>query len=301
MSDTIKGSIIGALITVVGSILVFVLGNFSTQSTIEEKTVKTLSGYFDSVDKDMSYAQALQTIYEENEKLKLENEKLTEQNEILTKDNEDATNIIKQMPNIDFQNINLIINGIDSGYCDQVIVLNNETFYSQGFLQYIVDNQSISFNNSKLFIGNVQSEDKMPVSLFELKPFTSGYSLSQTTNEKDNYDNVFSEVFQVRSGDWGYEDLMNNATEYFIDFNYSTLSFDYAYSQNASQLLEYEILIYGDGNLLESITLNRKSKVDHADVNISNVEFLQIVGKSEEAHWGLDGCYSLIINPYLYP
>lgn len=51
MSDTIKGSIIGALITVVGSILVFVLGNFSTQSTIEEKTVETLSEYFYSVDK----------------------------------------------------------------------------------------------------------------------------------------------------------------------------------------------------------------------------------------------------------
>ena len=142
---------------------------------------------------------------------------------------------------------------------------------------------------------------KMPVSLFELKPFTSGYSLSQTTYEKDNYDNVFSEVFKVRSGNWGYDDLMNNATEYFIDFNYSTLSFDYAYSQYASQGLEYEILIYGDGNLLESIILNRKSKIDHVDVNISNVEFLQIVGKSEDAHWGLDSCYSLIINPYLYP
>ena len=297
MSDTIKGSIIGALITVVGSNLVFVLGNFSTQDSI----VASLSVRFDSVDDSMSYEQALQTIYEENEKLKLENEKLTEQNKILTKENEDATNTIKQMPNIDSQNINLIINGIDSGYYDKVIVLNNETFYSQGFLQYIVDNQSMSFNNSKLFIGNVQSEDKMPVSLFELKPFTQGYSLFQSTNEKDNYDNVFPEVFKVRSGNWGYDDLMNNATEYFVDYNYSTLSFDYAYSQNASQLLEYEILIYGDGNLLESITLNRKSKVDHADINISNVEFLQIVGKSEEAHWGLDGCYSLIINPYLYP
>ncbi len=72
MSDTIKGSIIGAIITVIGSILVFVLGNFSTQSIIEEKTVKTLSGYFDSVNKDMSYEQALQTIYKENESLKMD-------------------------------------------------------------------------------------------------------------------------------------------------------------------------------------------------------------------------------------
>lgn len=66
MSDTIKGSIIGALITVVGSILVFVLGNFSTQDSI----VEALSVRFDSVDESMSYEQALQVVYEEVEQLK---------------------------------------------------------------------------------------------------------------------------------------------------------------------------------------------------------------------------------------
>lgn len=55
MSDTIKGSIIGAIITVLGSILVFHLGNFSTQKSI----VEALSVRFDSVDNDMSYEQAL--------------------------------------------------------------------------------------------------------------------------------------------------------------------------------------------------------------------------------------------------
>ncbi len=37
MSDTIKGAIIGALITTIGSILIFFLGNFSTQATLEKK------------------------------------------------------------------------------------------------------------------------------------------------------------------------------------------------------------------------------------------------------------------------
>lgn len=72
MSDTIKGSIIGALITVVGSILVFVLGNFSTQDSI----VESLSVRFDSVDNTMSYEQALQAIYEEVEQLKADNTSL---------------------------------------------------------------------------------------------------------------------------------------------------------------------------------------------------------------------------------
>lgn len=80
MSDTIKGSIIGAVITVAGSVLVFFLGNFSTQDTIEKKTVETLSGYFDNIDKGMSYEQALQAVYKENENLKTQNSNLLEQN-----------------------------------------------------------------------------------------------------------------------------------------------------------------------------------------------------------------------------
>ena len=63
MNDTIKasiiGAIIGAIITGLVSLLIFFLGNFSTQSTI----VKTLSEYFDSVTNEMSYTEALQTIY----------------------------------------------------------------------------------------------------------------------------------------------------------------------------------------------------------------------------------------------
>lgn len=40
MSDTIKGAIIGALITTIGSILIFFLGNFSTQATLEKILLK---------------------------------------------------------------------------------------------------------------------------------------------------------------------------------------------------------------------------------------------------------------------
>lgn len=79
MSDTIKGAIIGALITTLGSVLIFFLGNFSTQATLEKNTVETLSGYFDSVDKDMSYKQALQTVYEDYKNIKDEKSKLQEQ------------------------------------------------------------------------------------------------------------------------------------------------------------------------------------------------------------------------------
>ena len=50
MNDTIKAAIISALITALiaalTSVLIFFLGNFSTQATLERNTVETLSEYF---------------------------------------------------------------------------------------------------------------------------------------------------------------------------------------------------------------------------------------------------------------
>lgn len=254
-------------------------------------------------------------LVEQNEKLESENntyisdldEANKKINELQSQTNQELENIKQQYDNeiqkkydVDFQNISLILNGINTNYSDKVAIINNQTYYSMGFLQYLVDSKNISENNEKLFIGDIQSEEQMPISLFELNPFTEGYSLCKTTNESDNFDNIFSEAFRVRSGNWSYNDLMNNATEYYIDRNYTSFCFDYAYAKNANQDFEYEILIYGDDNLLESIILNRKTKPDSKKINISNIEYLKIVGKSEAA-WGYDGCYSLMINPYLYP
>ncbi len=69
MKGQIIGAIIGAVIAGLFSLLIFHLGNFSTQKSI----VESLSVRFDSVDNTMSYKQALQTIYEDMEQLKVNN------------------------------------------------------------------------------------------------------------------------------------------------------------------------------------------------------------------------------------
>lgn len=128
MSDTIKGSIIGAFITVVGSVLIFVLGNFSTQSTIEKNTVETLSRYFDSVDKDMSYEQALQTIYKENENLKSYVDELNNQvNMLNTKISEKQTEIDRQYSTEVINEIiyNATEYGNDSNFIQALSILNS--------------------------------------------------------------------------------------------------------------------------------------------------------------------------------
>lgn len=234
----------------------------------------------------------------QNELLLNENTTLRTQNSSYLQENKELkqNNISKY--DIDFQNINLVLNGIETNYNDKVAIINDETYYSIGFLQYLVDSEKVSSNTSKLFIGDIQSDEDMPVSLFSLERFTEGW-LKNTTNEEDNYGNTFDEAFRVISGKWDHETLMNNATEYFIDYNYSKFCFDVAYSKNCEQI-DYETLIYGDGQLLKSVMIDRKSKIQSIEVDVSNVEFLQIVGKSS-AVWGWDGCYSLMVNPYLYP
>jgi len=67
MRESIVGAVAGALITGLFSLLIFYLGNFSTQETIEHNIVEALSIRFDSIDKDMLYDQALETIYREHE------------------------------------------------------------------------------------------------------------------------------------------------------------------------------------------------------------------------------------------
>jgi tetratricopeptide (TPR) repeat protein len=67
MKEQIIGAVVGAIITGLFSVLIFHLGNFSTQDSI----VEALSVRFDSVDESMSYEQALQAVYEEVEQLKV--------------------------------------------------------------------------------------------------------------------------------------------------------------------------------------------------------------------------------------
>lgn len=314
MSDTIKGSIIGALITGGISLLIFFLGNFSTQSTIEEKTVETLSGYFNSVDKDMSYEQALQTIYKENENLKIEidsyNSSLNEANhqitELQAQSSQELENMKQQYDNeiqkkydVDFQNISLILNGISTNYSDKVAIINNETYYSIGFLQYLVNSENISENNKKLFIGEIQSEEQMPISLFDLEPTFSGGYLIPTTDEEDNYGNKYDEAFKVITSTLDSNDLIG-VTEYLVD-GYSTFSFDIVHSKYADQMHDYEIIVLGDDRQLKSVNINKKTKIQHFEIDISDVEFLQIIGKGGYGGPDWDTFYSLIVNPYLYP
>lgn len=158
------------------------------------------------------------------------NKKITElqneNNSELVQLKQQYNNEINSKYDVDFQNINLIINGIDTKYNNKVAIINDETFYSMGFLQYLVDNENISENNKKLFIGDIQSEEQMPISLFDFgDPFTAG-KLIRTTDDKDFFNEIEDgqPEFQVVVGTLYYDDI-RNVTEYYIAGKYTKFTF----------------------------------------------------------------------------
>lgn len=324
MNKTIKASLItaagGIISTVIGIIASFSAGQKSIQNEINEVVGNvinitdsdniTINDISELAENYLQLQNDYATLQLQNDSLVAQNteyfNQLTEANGKINdiqiqaeQDTEDLQSTIDSLYEVYFQNIVLTLNGIDSNYVDEVAVINNKQYYSIGFLQYLLDNQLVSSDASRLFIGNVQSEEKMPVSLFELEPFTDG-CLEKTTNEEDNYGNTYDQVFKVYSRDLNDDRLLDYATEYFIDNNYSTFHLDVVFSANAIQCFDYEILILGDGRVLKSIVIDRKTKIQSIEINVVNVEFLQIVGRCYDG-WSNNDIYSLITNPYLYP
>lgn len=160
MKIEIKSALIGAIIPTIGSFAIFFLGNFSTQETIEKNTVKTLSGYFDSVDKDMSYEQALQKIYKENENLKID------LGNYETQIDESKEQLNNKQKEIDKQNsaeeINRIIQNAtdywnDSDYVQCLTLLNNSKSKSTD-IEYLYEKYSIKYIEYVIHTANIQIE-----------------------------------------------------------------------------------------------------------------------------------------------
>lgn len=160
MKIEIKSALIGAIIPTIGSFAIFFLGNFSTQETIEKNTVKTLSGYFDSIDKDMSYEQALQMIYKENETLKIDlGNYETQINELKEQLNNKQKKIDKQNSAEEINRIIQIATDYwnDSDYVQCLTLLNNSKSKSTD-IESLYEKYSIKYIDYVIHTANIQIE-----------------------------------------------------------------------------------------------------------------------------------------------
>lgn len=321
MNKTVLAAIIGAGATITAAVIGVYAGRAYEQNIVQNQIEEVLGnnvnvvgdGNTITVNDIKSLAEnyiKLQDQYDElqdqnsfllgenmrcNENLQDANDKISELSSETDQEIRQLQSQISNMYNVDFQNISLTINGIDSGYVDRTATINNETFYSMGFLQYMVDNQAVSSDTARLFVGKVQSEEQMPVSLFDLKPFTRLDRTEFTTKFTDTYGNIYNQVIKIIVST---SSTPHNELEYYLDGKYKVFSFDVAFEQD-NDFNEYQLVIRGDGQILKTVSLVRKSKIEHCEIDISDIEFLQfdVLGGL-----GIKPSDSLgIINPYLYP
>ncbi len=122
MDIQIKSALIGAIIPTVGAFAIFFLGDFSTQSKLERDTVKVLSEKFDSVEKDMSYEDALQAVFKESEVLKNQlslakddlssaQSELSKTQNILSSTEDEFQSKLSEMPKVEYSDFDINING----------------------------------------------------------------------------------------------------------------------------------------------------------------------------------------------
>ncbi len=148
--DAIIGAIAGATITGVISLLIFHMGNFTTKEALEKGTVNTLSEYFDSVNKDMSYKKALQTIYEENETLKdtlVEKENQLDEQKLIEEIDKVIQKASEYRKNSDYVQALEILNSVTNKTPEINIIIKD---YTKEYESYVIDETNNLKSKNKL-------------------------------------------------------------------------------------------------------------------------------------------------------
>lgn len=338
MSDTVKGSIIGAIIgaiiTGLVSLLIFFLGNFSTQSTI----VKTLSEYFDSVTNEMSYTEALQTIYKaSNQKdqdisvLEQQNNDLEEQLqsipadvvkvlsehfksvdkdmsytqallkaceesknmdseiETLKKQNSEYENHISGIPSVEFKNPMLISDGlkIQDSINKSIVVVDNNIYYSEGIIDFVLkDAFSYDATQNTVYYNtagtNISAETK--IDLFDTNALYDGNCYGVFLPSDGKTFSMGSGAYNKGFVIWDDHSLFGPGDGYALfdlQGNYSKISFDVGRT-NEYEKQDVVLKVYLNNEYVEEYSLNAQSPPVKLEIDLryANNLKLEITGGS---------------------
>lgn len=303
MKETIVGAVIGAVITGIISILIFFLGNFETQKTI----VDTLSQRFDTVDKNMSYEQALETIYNEKKLLKNNinalNIQVNNLNEELNKKEAKINNLTSQ------EEINKIIqNATDywnnSDFIQSLTLLKNSKLKSSDiealYKQYLNQYREHLLSEADSFVSDMKYDEAIALINDSLVMMSDDTTLKQKIEEIKNskpqalmnlilpyetkgYTQKISSDFMQMGGDKYYNgfQLGNNPSTSYAIFNlnskYTKITgiighIDGSGNDNRT------ITIFADGTLIDTIDINYQDLPKELLINVEGVNQLKIEG-----------------------
>lgn len=194
--------ILGGIISAVTSLYIY----YGEKNGIETRTVETLAKYFDSVDNEMSYTEALETVYEESEKLKTEIKDLEEGNinPILIKKAKDYAS------SNDYFTALLILKTIEKPDSETSNLIKE---YSQKYESEIIDQI-----DSYIDKNNVEEAKKLLNSSLEIIPDSEMLQNKKKEIDDNKITNMIQVVPAYQTGGNEYKEYdpsINGATESF--------------------------------------------------------------------------------------
>jgi hypothetical protein len=255
MDIQIKSALLGGVIPTVGAFAIFFLGDFSTQSKLERDTVQVLSEKFDSVEKDMSYEDAIQAVFKKNEELK---NQLSSLEGNLTFEKNMLQELQDNSHNVEFSDVEVNINGkVENNFKRGFLNIDGRTFFSNDVINAIAT-EDINYEDNVLYVGH-SSTNK--VNLMDTCP---PYDCSLPSNYSTDLFKMAGETYNGFSMDFAYTQyiLINLKNEF------SNIEFYFGHVDGGGNQ-DCTLNVYLDGNLLQSINQKADSDVSHINLPLN--------------------------------
>ena len=298
---TIIGAVVGTAVTGVFSLGIF----FLEKGSIEEKTVETLSDYFESVDKDMSYDEALKVVYQDQKELEKENETLTsELNELKTDVVEENKTTIKNAEDYakseDYAEALTLLNGIKDKSAEVEVFISDYTKKYEDQVVAQADNllseekydEAVGLIDEALTVipdSSILSEKKnavrnsLPQNMTEIVPAyqSGGNTYKEYCSSKSGGTETFSMGGVKYTDGMTFDADINVFNDvswaiYNLGGNYKTLDFTVCHVDGTDNGDATSLQIFYDGELAQEIPLKPDMSPQKITIDITDVKQLKM-------------------------
>lgn len=289
MNATIKGAVIGAIITGVLGIAGTMAAAAMAKDQGEQETINQLNSQIANVSGDNNTVtiNSVDDLINEYKELTAENKALVSQNTKYYDELEEANKKLEEYeqqsaskvqeleqqlsdkPEVQFRNIGLSIEGEDIpiNATDSSVVINNRTYYSDEFIKSLISSDTnLSVRNDMMYVGKIIKEKSYLSDAWVM----DAKHVSSLNNIMDSYGNVHTDVLCF--------DSMECSIIYSLNGDYSLLKFNTAIQDGASMDQTGVLTIKADDVVVyTSPVLTKTTKpFSETDIPIGNCSLLTI-------------------------
>lgn len=295
MSETIKGAVIGAIITGVIGIIGTVIATHMAKNQGEQETINQLNSQMANVSGDNNTVtiNSVDDLINEYSALTSENKSLVSQNTKYYDELEEAKGKIKEYennsnskvqeleqqlndkPDVQFKNLGLSIAGdiIPINSNESSVIVNNRTYYADEFINSIInskivdENISLTIQDDIVYLGKIIKEKSQL-----LDQWVFDHSYVQT------YDNITDSYGKMHTNSLVFKNSSNCYITYNLNREFSFIKFNLFVCDDASNNRIGTLTIKADDEIVYTSPELTKTteKVEEIDIPIKMCSLLTI-------------------------